>query len=161
MIEASECTKGEGRSDRTVIDTDERVETRIVDTETIASSREGIEGDLEIYISLRKRQVVSGRSGKKRVQAEGWIIFILLSVHQKKMNRRERERAAEKDEDAEMRGKGWKVFLAGRPSFSHAPVNVLTGSVCATEEQVSYTQTKMDVVLLNTEHTLVPYATQT
>lgn len=65
MIEASECTKGEGRSDRAVIDTDERVETRIVDTETIASSREGIEGDLEIYISLRKRQVASGRSGKK------------------------------------------------------------------------------------------------
>lgn len=88
------------------------------------------------------------------MQAEGWIIFILSSVHQKEMNRkREGESAVEKDEDAEMRGKGWKVFLAGRPSFSHAPVNVLTGSVCATEEQVSYTQTKMDVVLLNTEHT--------
>lgn len=29
MIEASECTEGEGHSDRPVIDTDEREETRI------------------------------------------------------------------------------------------------------------------------------------
>lgn len=29
MIEASECTEGEGRSDRPVIDTDEREEKRI------------------------------------------------------------------------------------------------------------------------------------
>lgn len=41
MIEASECTKGEGRSDRPVIDTNESEERRIgasgEDAKTIAS----------------------------------------------------------------------------------------------------------------------------
>lgn len=51
------------------------------------------------------------------------------------------------------RGKGWKVFREGRSNFSHAPVNVLTGSVCATVEQVSHAETKMKLASLNPEHT--------